>query len=66
MPEDFQQILPTLRKKGFIQNKDIREVLGISRLRAFRLLKSWVDLGLLEIEGKGRGARYVLRRNAST
>jgi len=65
MPEDFQQILPTLRKKGFIQNKDIREVLGISRLQAFRLLKSWVDLGLLEIEGKGRGARYVLRRNAS-
>jgi len=54
-----------LREKGFIQNKDVRARLGVSRLQAFRLLKSWVDLGLLKMEGKGRGARYLLRGNVS-
>ena len=65
VPEDFQQMISILREKGFIQNKDVRARLGVSRLQAFRLLKSWVDLGLLKMEGKGRGARYLLRGNVS-
>ena len=48
-----------------LKNKDIREILGISRIQAFRLLQNLATLGFLKLEGKGRGARYVSVENAS-
>jgi predicted HTH transcriptional regulator len=58
-PPELVSIEPILRERGFVKNEDIRRVLGISRLRAFRLLQSLTERGFLKREGKGRGARYV-------
>ena len=46
-------------------NADVREIFGISRIQAFRLLQNLVTLGFLKLDGKGRGARYVSVENAS-
>jgi predicted HTH transcriptional regulator len=58
-PPEFLAIEPILQQKGFVKNEDIRKALGISRIRAFRLLQSLTEHGFLKKEGKGRGARYV-------
>ena len=63
--EEFVKIEPVLQQKGFVQNKDIREIFGVSRLQAWRLLQRLVALGLLKLKGKGRNARYVHVENAS-
>ncbi|MBC8248586.1 MAG: putative DNA binding domain-containing protein [Anaerolineales bacterium] len=71
--EEFVKIEPVLQQKGFVQNKDVREIFKVSRLQAWRLLQKLVALDLLKLEGKGRNARYVhvenvslLSRNASS
>jgi len=66
LPEDFVKMIPRLKKKGFLQNKDIREVLGLSRIQAYRRLNEWVSEGLLLKKNKGRGAKYVLPQNVSS
>jgi len=63
--EEFVRIEPIMLQKGSVQNKDVREVFGISRLQAWRLLQRLVALGLLKQEGRGRGTRYVRIENAS-
>lgn len=64
IPEEFVRIEPLLRQRGYVQNKDIREIFGISRRQALRLLQNLATLGLIELEGRGRGARYVPVENA--
>lgn len=59
--EEFLKIEPVLQQKGFVQNRDVRELLGVSRLQAWRTLQRLVTLGLLRLERKGRSARYVRR-----
>jgi ATP-dependent DNA helicase RecG len=58
-PPEFVSIEPILQEKGFVKNEDVRKVLGMSRIQAFRLLQTLTEYGFLEKEGKGRGARYV-------
>jgi len=65
VPEEFIKIEPALQQKGFVQNRDIREMFGVSRLQAWRLLQRLVALGVLKMEGKGRSARYVRAENAA-
>lgn len=65
-PDEFLQIKPLLREKGYVKNEDIRRILGIARPRATRLLRDWVGAGLLTLRGKGRVARYVRKENASS
>jgi ATP-dependent DNA helicase RecG len=65
VPEEFIKIEPALQQRGFVKNKDIREMFGISRLQAWRLLQRLVALGVLKLEGKGRSARYVRGENAA-
>ncbi len=60
-PQELAAIEPILREKGFITNEDIRKVLGIPRHQALRWLQRLTEQGLLEREGKGRGACYKLR-----
>lgn len=64
IPEEFVRIEPLLRQRGYVQNKDIREIFGISRRQALRLLQNLATLGLIELEGRGRGAGYVPVENA--
>ena len=65
-PGEFLQIKSLLREKGYVKNEDIRRILGIARSQATRLLRDWVGAGLLTLHGKGRGARYVRKENASS
>jgi len=58
IPPQFGILLPILHQQGFLKNEDVRRVLGLSRLQAYRLLHRLVDLGLLQPVGRGRGARY--------
>jgi len=58
-PFEFLKVEPILKAKGFLKNEDVRQTLKISRSEAKRVLKQWVDLGLLRPQGKGRGIHYV-------
>jgi len=66
IPQEFLQIKPLLSGKGYVRNEDVRQVLGVSRAQATRLLQDWVATGFLALLGKGRGARYVKKENASS
>lgn len=65
IPEEFQKMLPILHEQQFVRNQDVRKALSLSRLRATRLLQQWVSLGLLKMEGRGRGTRYIPVENES-
>ena len=59
MPEQLVRLLPILRRKGRLGNKDARTVLGASRITTARLLKELVAAGWLNSTGKrGVGAFY--------
>ncbi len=66
LPADLQQMWETLETRlssqGFLQNQDVRQILGLSRKQARDLFKRLVTHGLLELEGRGRGARYVPKK----
>ncbi|MEA3431656.1 MAG: hypothetical protein U9R01_03100 [candidate division WOR-3 bacterium] len=59
IPYEYRVIEGLIQKKGFVKNADIRQALGMSRLRASRLAQRLVDLGLLEMVGEKKGARYI-------
>jgi ATP-dependent DNA helicase RecG len=66
IPPEFGTLRPILRQQGFLKNEDVRRVLGLSRLQAYRLLHRFVELGLLQLVGRGRRARYeLMAQNAS-
>lgn len=65
VPEEFAKIEPVLQRQGFVQNKDVREIFGITRLQAWRLLQRLAAFHLIKMEGRGRNARYVRAKNAS-
>ena len=52
-------ILEAARSMGSITNHDVRELLGLNRFRALRLLDALVDKGELRREGTRRWARYL-------
>lgn len=57
-PSGFQTLLPVLKRHGTIANRDIRELLGVDRHKAFRMAREWVERGLLTREGETRGVVY--------
>ncbi len=52
-------ILEAARSMGSITNHDVRELLGLNRFRALRLLDALIDKGELRREGTRRCARYI-------
>lgn len=58
-------ILDLAREKEYISNADVASLLGISSSRAYRLLKSLAEEGLLEPVNKGRYSKYRLRSRQS-
>jgi len=65
MPEDLEKLLPILHSNGYIRNRDVRRVHGLSRMQAYRLLEQWVASGFLQKKGRGRGSQYVLTKNVT-
>lgn len=59
IPYEYRVIKALIQKKGFVKNADIQQALGMSRLQASRLAQRFIDLGLLEMVGEKKGARYI-------
>lgn len=57
-PDEWQALLPRLRKQGAIRNSDVREVLGVDRRAATKLLARLVSEGRVVQTGERRGTRY--------
>jgi ATP-dependent DNA helicase RecG len=60
VPDELGHLLPILKEKGVVQNKDVCRVLGISRKTAARLLARLVTAGWLTRTGERRGTQYTL------
>ena len=57
-PEQLMRCLKQLHSYGYLTNSAVRQVLGVSRVKATRLLNEWVILGWLEKRGQRRWTRY--------
>jgi len=55
---DEQLLLSLLATEGVVTPKRLMDVANISRATATRRLTTWVEKGLLQVEGKGRGTVY--------
>lgn len=58
-PGEYRKIEEMLAERGYVTNQDIREILKVQRFTATRIAKKLIDLGLLVVQGKGRGAKYI-------
>ncbi len=58
-PEGYLEVRMIVERKGYVKNEDLRGVLKLSRVQAKWLFQKYLNLGLLKMEGQGRGARYV-------
>lgn len=61
LPDELVKLQKIFKKQGFISNKNVQEVLNVSRIQAARLLRQWTDRGYLVREGKGRATIYKLK-----
>ena len=57
---DEEKILDYVHNHGFIKRENCIDLLRVSIVRARYLLQKMYKKGLLKLEGKGRGSRYVL------
>lgn len=60
-PESLIRLMPLLEKQGYVTNKDIREVFGVTLNKANRIARRLVDTGWLSALGDRRGRRYILK-----
>ena len=58
-PNEYRALEPVLAHDGFVQNRHIREALGVSLHQANRIARRLVELGWLRPTGERRGPRYV-------
>jgi ATP-dependent DNA helicase RecG len=61
MPVEMKRVLKQLQKKGHLKNEDLQDLLGVSRITAWRLLTSWIQERWVAPKGakRGRGRFYV-------
>ena len=52
-------ILELINEFGYIQNKDIREKLGLKATSTWNLLKTMTEKGIIRTVGSGRGLKYI-------
>ena len=53
-----QQILSFAFEHGKLNRSDVMQLLNIEKSKAFELLKSLLELGLLRRNGRGRATNY--------
>jgi predicted HTH transcriptional regulator len=58
IPDELQTCIALLPKDGYLTNSTVRQVLGVNRVKAARLLREWAGLGFLEKSGERRWTRY--------
>ncbi|MEA5036867.1 hypothetical protein SDC9_34968 [bioreactor metagenome] len=54
-------ILQLAEKQGFVTRKDAVELLHLAEPQAYRVLKKLVEEDKLVLQGRGRGAKYLLK-----
>jgi ATP-dependent DNA helicase RecG len=58
-PAVWEQVSAFLDKHGSIANRDLRKIANLDTLKATRMLRGWVEKGLLVMHGSGKkDARY--------
>ena len=60
LTERQMKILEHIQKNGKISSGDVASMYKFSRQAALRELSRLVELGVIKLEGKGRGACYVI------
>ena len=66
-PTTWEQVSDFLDRNGTIGNQALRKILGTEDvLRASKLLREWVDRGLLEIANPSKGTRVRLYRKPNS
>ena len=66
-PAVWEQVSAFIDKNGAIANRDLRQIAGLETLQATRMLKGWVEKGLLVMHGSGkRDATYRKPNSAPT
>ncbi len=60
LSEEEQKILAYVKEHGSIKRADARKLLGISDTRAKYVLSKMEEAGRLRLEGRQKGARYLL------
>jgi len=58
IPDDLTPILDILSTQGYVTNKDLREVWGVSRFVAWKQVSRLVEEGFLQQKGERKGTKY--------
>jgi len=56
-------IIAYIQKRGSISNKEARELLNLAESTTKRFLKQMLDENKIDIDGMGKGRKYILRLN---
>ncbi|MBU4139713.1 MAG: winged helix-turn-helix transcriptional regulator, partial [Euryarchaeota archaeon] len=60
LTERQMKIIETLQKNGKIKAGEVAKMFGITRQAALKELHKLVEPEVIRLEGKGRGAYYVM------
>jgi len=60
IPDELRRCIAHLPRDGHLTNGAVRQVLGVNRVKATRLLQEWTSLGLLKKYGERRWTRYYV------
>ena len=55
-------VMELLRKKGTVRRSDVVDLLHVTKSQAFRILKRLAENDKIELNGKGAGSRYTLKK----
>ena len=55
----IKRIYGQIEQNGFITDEEVQLLLGIKKTRTFVLIKQMLDAGLIEVQGRGIGKKYV-------
>ncbi len=57
----MQLILDHITSNGYITDDEIGNLLNLKRTRIFTLTKQMRELGLIDVEGRGKNKKYLLK-----
>ena len=60
-PAIWEQVSSFVDRNGSIANRDLRKIADLETLQATRMLKGWVEKGILVSQGSGKKIRAIER-----
>jgi len=58
----MQEVIDYLRQKGSLSEEELSNLLKVKRTRAYLVAKQMSEMGLINIEGRGKDKKYVLSK----